>query len=183
MSRIGRKEIIVPANVTASINGNVITVKGALGELSQEYDNKLITINIADGKITLTRANDINTTRAKHGLYRALIANMVKGVSEGFSKTLIIAGVGYKAVVKGDKLVLNLGYSNEIEVQIPAGLKVECPTSLEIKVSGINKEQVGQFASNVRDLRRVEPYHGYGVHYSDEVVIRKVGKTAAKGKK
>ena len=183
MSRIGKKEIIVPANVTASINGNVITVKGPMGELTQEYDNKLITVNIADGKITLTRANDINTTRAKHGLYRALIANMVKGVSEGFSKTLIIAGVGYKAVVKGDKLVLNLGYSNENEVVIPAGIKVECPNNLEIKVSGINKEQVGQFASNVRDLRRVEPYHGYGVHYSDEVVVRKVGKTAAKGKK
>lgn len=182
MSRIGRKEIIVPSNVNASISDNVVTVKGPLGELTQEVD-KLITVNIADGKITLTRANDENKVKAKHGLYRALIANMVKGVSEGFTKTLVIAGVGYKANVKGDKLVLNLGYSHDIEVQIEAGLKVECPSQTEIKISGANKEQVGQFASNIRDLRRVEPYHGYGVHYSDEKVIRKVGKTAAKGKK
>ena len=182
MSRIGRKEIIVPAGVTASINGNVVTVKGPNGELTQEVD-KLITVNIADGKITLARANEENKTKAKHGLYRALIANMVKGVSEGFSKTLIIAGVGYKAAVKGDKLVMNLGYSHDCEMTIEPGLKVECPNQTEIKVSGANKEQVGQFASNIRDLRRVEPYHGYGVHYADEVVIRKVGKTAGKGKK
>ena len=182
MSRIGRKEIIIPAGVTTSTNGNVITVKGPLGELSQEVD-KLITVNIADGKITLTRANDDNKTKAKHGLYRALLANMVKGVSEGFTRTLIIAGIGYKASVKGNTLVLNLGYSHDIEMPIEPGLKVECPTNLEIKISGANKERVGQFASNVRDLRRVEPYHGYGVHYSDEVVVRKVGKTAGKGKK
>ena len=182
MSRIGRKEIIVPAGVTASMNGNVITVKGSLGELTQEVD-KLITVNIADGKITLARANEENKTKAKHGLYRALIANMVKGVSEGFTKTLIIAGVGYKAAVKGDKLVMNLGYSHDCEMTIEPGLKVECPNQTEIKVSGASKERVGQFASNIRDLRRVEPYHGYGVHYADEVVIRKVGKTAAKGKK
>lgn len=182
MSRIGRKEIIVPAGVTASISGDVVTVKGPLGELTQQVD-KLITVNIADGKITLTRANDENKVKAKHGLYRALIANMVKGVSEGFKKTLIIAGVGYKAMVKGDTLVLNLGYSHDIQMKIEKGLKVECPTALEIVVSGANKEQVGQFASNIRDCRRVEPYHGYGVHYSDEKVVRKVGKTAAKGKK
>ena len=182
MSRIGRKEIIVPAGVNVSMDGNVVTVKGPNGVLTQEID-KLITVNIADGKVSLTRANDENKVKAKHGLYRALIANMVKGVTEGFSKTLVIAGVGYKAGVKGDKLVLNLGYSHEIEVKIENGLKVECPSQTEIKVSGANKEQVGQFASNIRDLRRVEPYHGYGVHYSDEVVIRKVGKTAGKGKK
>lgn len=182
MSRIGRKEIIVPANVTVSLNGNVVTVKGPLGELTQEVDN-LITVNINGNLIALTRANDDNKTKAKHGLYRALIANMVKGVSEGFTKTLIIAGVGYKANVKGDTLVLNLGYSHDIQVKIENGLKVECPSQTEIKVSGADKEKVGQFASNIRDLRRVEPYHGYGVHYSDEVVIRKVGKTAGKGKK
>ncbi|MBE7075129.1 MAG: 50S ribosomal protein L6 [Clostridiales bacterium] len=182
MSRIGRKEIIIPAGVNASVNEGVVTVKGPLGELTQNVD-KLITVNIADGKITLARANEDNKTKAKHGLYRALIANMVKGVSEGFTKTLIIAGVGYKAAVKGDKLVLNLGYSHDVEFVIENGLKVECPNNLEIKVSGANKEQVGQFASNIRDARRVEPYHGYGVHYADEKVIRKVGKTAAKGKK
>jgi len=182
MSRIGRKEIIIPAGVNVSMDGNVVTVKGPNGTLTQEVD-KIITVNIADGKVSLTRANDDNKVKAKHGLYRALIANMVKGVTEGFSKTLIIAGVGYKASVKGDTLVLNLGYSHENEVKIEQGLKVECPSQTEIKISGANKEQVGQFASNIRDLRRVEPYHGYGVHYSDEVVIRKVGKTAGKGKK
>ena len=182
MSRIGRKEIIVPAGVNVTLDGNVVTVKGPNGTLTQEVD-KLITVNIADGKISLTRANDENKVKAKHGLYRALIANMVKGVTEGFTKTLLIAGVGYKASVKGDTLVLNLGYSHENEVKIEPGLKVECPNQTEIKISGANKEQVGQFASNIRDLRRVEPYHGYGVHYSDEVVIRKVGKTAGKGKK
>lgn len=182
MSRIGRKEIIVPAGVTASLNGNVVTVKGKLGELTQEVD-KLITVHIADGKIALTRANDDNETKAKHGLYRALIANMVKGVSEGFSKKLVIAGVGYKAVVKGNTLVLNLGFSHEVNMEIPQGLKVECPSMLEIVVSGANKEQIGQFCANIRAVRPVEPYHGYGVHYEDEKVIRKVGKTAAKGKK
>ena len=182
MSRIGKKEIIVPSSVTVSLSNNVVKVKGPLGELEQEVD-KLITVNIADGRVTLTRANDENKTKAKHGLYRALIANMVKGVSEGFSKSLIIAGVGYKAAVKGNKLVLNLGFSHEVEVEIADGIKVECPNQTEIKVSGINKEKVGQFASNIRDIRRVEPYHGYGVHYSDEKVNRKVGKTAAKGKK
>lgn len=182
MSRIGKKEIIVPSSVTVSLSNNVVKVKGPLGELEQEVD-KLITVNIADGRVTLTRANDENKTKAKHGLYRALIANMVKGVSEGFSKSLIIAGVGYKASVKGNKLVLNLGFSHDVEVEIEDGIKVECPNQTEIKVSGINKEKVGQFASNIRDIRRVEPYHGYGVHYSDEKVNRKVGKTAAKGKK
>ena len=182
MSRIGRKEIIVPAGVNVSLDGNVVTVKGPNGTLTQEVD-KLITVHIEDGKVSLTRANDENKVKAKHGLYRALIANMVKGVSEGFTKTLLISGVGYKASVKGDKLVLNLGYSHDIEVKIEDGLKVECPSQTEIKISGASKEQVGQFASNIRDLRRVEPYHGYGVRYSDEVVIRKVGKTAGKGKK
>lgn len=182
MSRIGRKEIIVPSNVTVSVNGDVVTVKGPLGELTQQVD-KLISVNVVEGKVSLTRANDDNKVKAKHGLYRALIANMVKGVSEGFTKTLIIAGVGYKASVKGNVLVLNLGYSHDIEVPFGDGIKVECPSLTEIKVSGISKEKVGQFASNIRDLRRVEPYHGYGVHYSDERVVLKVGKSAAKGKK
>lgn len=182
MSRIGNKEIIIPAGVNVSASGNVITVKGKLGELSQEVD-KLISVNIQEGKVNLTRANDENETKAKHGLYRALIANMVKGVNEGFKKTLIIAGVGYKAQVKGDKLVLNLGYSHDVEFNIENGLKVECPNLLEVVVSGANKEQVGAFCAKIRAARPVEPYHGYGVHYSDETVIRKVGKTAAKGKK
>ena len=108
---------------------------------------------------------------------------MVKGVNEGFDKNLVIAGVGYKAVVKGNTLVLNLGFSHEVNMEIPQGLKVECPSMLEVKVTGADKEKVGQFCANIRAVRPVEPYHGYGVHYADEKVIRKVGKTAAKGKK
>ena len=182
MSRIGKKEIIVPAGVNVSVSGENVTVKGKLGELSLTVD-KLITVNVGEGKINLTRANDENETKAKHGLYRALIANMVTGVNEGFKKTLIIAGVGYKAQVKGNKLVLNLGFSHDVEFDIPEGLKVECPNLLEVAVSGADKEKVGAFCAKIRAARPVEPYHGYGVHYSDEKVIRKVGKTAGKGKK
>lgn len=131
----------------------------------------------------MTRPNDENEVKAKHGLYRALIANMVKGVKEGFSKNLQIKGVGYKASKVGNKLVLNLGFSHLIEVVEPEGIKIECPTANDIKISGIDKQKVGQLASNIRDFRPVEPYHGYGIKYDDEVVIRKQGKTAAKGKK
>jgi large subunit ribosomal protein L6 len=108
---------------------------------------------------------------------------MVVGVSEGFTKNLVISGVGYKASVSGSKLVMNLGFSHQVEVAIPSDLKVTCPSATEIQISGIDKQKVGQFASNIKDIRPVEPYHGYGVRYADEVVIRKVGKTAGKGKK
>ena len=181
MSRIGRKEIIVPAGVTASMNENVITVKGKLGELTQEVD-KLITVNIADGKITLARANDENKTKAKHGLYRALTANMIKGVTEGFKKTLIVNGVGWKVAKQGKKVVLNVGFSHPVEVEEIDGIVLDCPSQTEITVSGIDKEKVGQFAAMIRGIREPEPYHGYGIRYSDEVIERKVGKAAgAKG--
>ena len=181
MSRIGRKHIDLPAGVTLTQNDGVVVVKGPKGELKQDVD-KLITVNVNGNTIELTRANDENETKAKHGLYRALIANMVKGVTEGFERTLLIQGVGYKAQKQGNKLVLNLGYSHNIEVEEIPGITVECPSQLEIKIKGADKQAVGQFASKIRDLRKVEPYHGYGVRYSDEVVIRKVGKTASKKK-
>lgn len=181
MSRIGRNPIHLPEGVTANIENNKITVTGPLGTLTQDFDS--VNINIENGVITLTRINDHNDVKAKHGLYRALIANMVKGVKEGFAKTLIIKGVGYKASKSGNKLVLNLGLSHPIEVVEPEGIKIECVSATEIKISGIDKQKVGQVALNIRDLRPVEPYHGYGVRYSDEVVILKQGKTAAKGKK
>ncbi len=181
MSRIGRSPIHMPDGVSAQVEGNVITVKGPLGTLSQEFSD--VSISIENNIITLTRKNDQNEVKAKHGLYRALIANMVKGVKEGFSRNLQIKGVGYKVNKQGNKLVLNLGYSHPIEVVEPEGIKIECPTATDIKISGIDKQKVGQLASNIRDLRPVEPYHGYGVRYDDEVVIRKQGKTAGKGKK
>ena len=181
MSRIGRNPITMPDGVSAKLEGNVITVTGPLGSLTQEFSD--VNVNIEGNVIKLTRKNDQNEVRAKHGLYRALIANMVKGVKEGFSKTLQIKGVGYKANKAGNKLVLNLGFSHPVEVIEPEGIKIECPSATEIKISGIDKQKVGQLASNIRDFRPVEPYHGYGVRYNDEVVIRKQGKTAGKGKK
>ncbi len=182
MSRIGRKHIDLPAGVELSVDNGLVTVKGPKGTLTQEVD-KLITVKVENTKVELTRANDSNEAKAKHGLYRAILANMVTGVSKGFEKKLIINGIGYKAQKQGNKLVLNLGYSHNIEVNEEDGITLECPSNLEILVKGIDKQKVGQVASKIRDLRKVEPYHAYGVRYADEVVVRKVGKTAGKGKK
>lgn len=181
MSRIGRAPIKLPSDVTAKIEGNVITISGPLGSLSQEFDK--VNISIEGDTLQVTRPNDSNEVRAKHGLYRSLIANMVQGVKEGFTKSLEIKGVGYKASKVGNKLTLALGFSHPVEVLETEGIKIECPTTTEIKISGIDKQKVGQVASSIRDIRRVEPYHGYGVRYKGEVVIRKQGKTAGKGGK
>jgi len=183
MSRIGNKVIIMPAGVSASLNGNEITVNGPKGTLKQTFE-KCIKLDIQGNEINAVIAKPEDATaNAKQGLYRMLVANMVKGVSEGFTKTLLIEGVGYKASVQGSKIVLDLGFSHDVNVEIPADITVKCVSATEIEVGGIDKQKVGQFASNIRDLRPVEPYHGYGVRYKDEVVIRKVGKTAGKGKK
>ena len=182
MSRIGRKHIDLPTGVELKTDGSLVTVKGPKGTLTQEVD-KLISVKVDGQKVELIRAKDENETKAKHGLYRALIANMVAGVSNGFEKKLVINGIGYKAQKQGNKLVLNLGYSHNIEINEEDGITLECPSNLEIVVKGIDKQKVGQFASKIRDLRKVEPYHAYGVRYADEVVIKKVGKTAGKGKK
>ena len=182
MSRIGRKHIDLPAGVELTQANGVVTVKGPKGALTQEID-KLITVKVDGNRVELVRANDENETKAKHGLYRALLANMVEGVTKGFEKKLVINGIGYKALKQGNKVVLNLGYSHNIEVAEEEGITLECPSALEIVVKGIDKQKVGQFASKIRDLRKVEPYHAYGVRYADEVVIKKVGKTAGKGKK
>lgn len=179
MSRIGNKIIVLPAGVSATIANGIITVNGPKGSLTQEIKAP-ITAVIKDNQITFDMDLTDATANAKQGLYRALVANMVKGVSEGFTKALVITGVGYKAQVTGSKLVMNLGFSHQVDVEIPAGLQVTCPTVTDIVISGIDKQKIGQFASNIRDIRPVEPYHGYGVRYADEVVIRKVGKTAGK---
>lgn len=181
MSRIGRNPITLPEGVKAVVEDNKITVTGPLGTLSQNFDS--VNVNIENNVITLTRSSEENDVKAKHGLYRALIANMVTGVKEGFVKNLQIKGVGYKASKSGNKLMLNLGFSHPIEVVEPEGIKIECPTANDIKISGIDKQKVGQVALNIRDLRPVEPYHGYGVRYENEVVILKQGKAAGKGKK
>ena len=180
MSRIGNKPIKLENGVTFERNGNEVTVSGSKGTLKQVIDKNIKT-EVKDNEIYFTF--DDPQFNAKQGLARALVNNMVVGVSKGWEKKLVIAGVGYKAQVSGSKLVMNLGYSHQVEVEIPSDLKVVCTSPTEIVVSGIDKQRVGQFASNIKDLRPVEPYHGYGVRYSDEVVIRKVGKTAGKGKK
>ena len=180
MSRIGRAPVQIPAGVSVSVEGNVFTVKGAKGSLSQDFDSSLISIEVNGNEACVKRANDEQETRAKHGLYRALLHNMVVGVTEGYKKTLVIAGVGYKVAKQGNKIVLNVGYSHPVEVAEIEGIKLDCPSATEIVVSGIDKGKVGQFAANVRSIREPEPYHGYGIHYSDEVIERKEGKTAGK---
>ncbi len=181
MSRIGNAHIAIPAGVTVVAQDNVLTVKGPKGTLSQVYD-PIITPNVENNEIVFTRANDEGPTKAKHGLYRALCANMVKGVTEGFKKSLIVNGVGWKVSKQGKKIVMNIGFSHPVEVEEIDGITLDCPSQTEITVSGIDKEKVGQFAAIIRGYREPEPYHGYGIRYSDEVIERKVGKAAgAKG--
>ncbi len=184
MSRIGKAPIILPANVTLdqTVEGDVI-VTGPKGTLRQWVDSCItVSKNELDGKqvVTLSRANDQKEVRAKHGLYRALIANMVKGVTEGYSKSLTINGVGYKVAVNGNKITLNIGLSHPVYVEIPNGITVTLPNANEIKVEGIDKTFVGQFAADIKAIKPVEPYHGYGIRYTDEVVhlkeIKKSGK-------
>ena len=177
MSRIGNALITIPAGVTVDTSNNVLTVKGPKGTLTQAYD-PIITPSVEGNVIKFTRANDLGPTKAKHGLYRALCANMVKGVTEGFKKNLIVNGVGWKVAKQGKKLVMNIGFSHPVEVEEIDGIVLDCPSQTEISVSGIDKEKVGQFAAIIRGYREPEPYHGYGIRYSDEVIERKVGKAA-----
>lgn len=180
MSRIGNKPIKLENGVTFERNGDEVVVSGSKGTLRQVVDKNVKT-EVKDNEIHFT-FEDPNCN-AKQGLARALVNNMVIGVSKGWDKKLVIAGVGYKAQVSGSKLVMNLGYSHQVEVEIPSDLKVTCPSATEIVVLGIDKQRVGQFCANVRAKRPYEPYHGYGVHVDGEKLIRKVGKSAGKGKK
>ena len=173
MSRIGKMKIAVPAGVTVEEKDRVIYVKGPKGELSTAIKSDKITVKMENNEISVLRADDNKESRSLHGLYRMLIANMVTGVVTPFTRTLVIAGVGYKAAVQGNKLNMSLGMSHPVEMIIPEGLTVTCPDLLTVVVNGIDKEKVGQFAAQIRAKRPVEPYHGYGIHYSDEVVIRK----------
>ena len=182
MSRIGKELIVMPAGVTAKFENGLLTVSGPKGTLTQEVSSEIVA-KIDGANLSFEIAKESADSNAKHGLYRALANNMVKGVSEGFKKTLLISGVGYKASTSGNKLVMNLGLSHQVEVEIPSDLQVSCPNATEIAICGIDKQKVGQLASKIKDIRPVEPYHGYGIRYSDQVVIRKVGKAAGKGKK
>ncbi|HIZ03323.1 MAG TPA: 50S ribosomal protein L6 [Candidatus Borkfalkia avistercoris] len=179
MSRVGRAPVAIPAGVTVDVKEGVMTVKGPKGTLTQDIDPQ-IAVAVEGGNATLTRANDTKELRAKHGLYRALLHNMVVGVTNGYTKSLVINGVGYKVAKQGNKIVLNVGYSHPIEFAEIEGIKLDCPTQTEISVSGIDKVKVGQVAANIRSIREPEPYHGYGIRYKDEVIERKEGKTAGK---
>ena len=175
MSRIGRAPIQVPAGVEVKINGNVIEVKGPKGQLSREFHPEM-NVELADGSIVVTRPSDEKQHRSLHGLTRTLIANMVKGVTEGFTRNLEIVGVGYRAAKQGSKLVLTVGYSHPVEIEPAPGIEIEVPTPTKISVKGIDKELVGQTAADIRDVRRPEPYLGKGIRYEGERVRRKAGK-------
>ena len=178
MSRIGNREIKVPTGVTVENNDNVVTVKGPKGELSYEV-NKDLKVNVLEGTVTVERLKEDKQTKAMHGTTNAIITNMIEGVNSGFSKGLEIIGVGYRFTLKGNTLVVNAGYSHPVELEIPAGLQVESVSNTEIVIKGINKELVGEFAANIRKVRKPEPYKGKGIRYKDEHIIRKEGKKAA----
>ena len=177
MSRVGKKPIEVPADVTVTIGkNNDVTVKGPKGELTRTF-NADIKIEKEENVVTLTRPSDTKDHRTIHGTTRALLANMVEGVSKGFERSLELVGVGYRASLQGEKLVLNVGFSHPVEFTPESGLVVEVPTNTKIIIKGIDKERVGALASNVRQVRPPEPYKGKGIRYEGEVVRRKEGKT------
>ena len=176
MSRIGNRKIEVPEGVTVSEQDNIVTVTGPKGSLSQVMLNG-ISMEIVGNEITLTRKSD--AVKAMHGTMNALLHNMIEGVTKGYEKGLEIVGVGYRFTLKGNTLVINAGYSHPVEMTIPEGLSVESPSNTEITIKGIDKVLVGEFAANVRKVRRPEPYKGKGIRYKDEHIRRKEGKKAA----
>ncbi len=182
MSRIGNKTITIPAGVEISVSeGNEVTVKGPKGTLTRQF-NGMIQIDVDGNIITVKRPNDDKVTKQLHGTTRALLHNMVVGVSEGFTKELVIEGVGYRAAVSGNTLTLNMGYSHPVVITAEEGLTIECPKNQQIIVKGIDKQRVGELAANIRAVRKPEPYKGKGIAYKGEHIRRKEGKTAASGK-
>ena len=180
MSRIGKKPVAIPAGVTVEVAANnVVTVKGSLGAMTKEMHPDMI-IKVEGNVLTVERPDDEHLHKSLHGLTRTLIANMVEGVSKGYSKELEVNGVGYRVEKKGKQLVMRLGYSHEVIMDEPEGITVECPTPNKIIIRGIDKQVVGQFAAEVRGKRPPEPYKGKGIKYSTEVIRRKVGKTGGK---
>ncbi|TVR03915.1 MAG: 50S ribosomal protein L6 [Spirochaetaceae bacterium] len=179
MSRIGKLPVTIPQGVTVTVAHDSVTVEGPKGTLSQSYV-PLVEFTVGDGQCVVARKNDSKKARAFHGLYRKLLDNMVVGVSQGFSKTLLINGVGYRAEAQGKSVVFNLGYSMPIEYPIPEGLTITAEGPNKVTVSGISRERVGQVAAEIRSLRPPEPYKGKGVKYENEVIMRKVGKAGIK---
>ena len=180
MSRIGRAPIAVPAGVEIKIeDNNLVTVKGPKGTLTQQLHPNM-TIKQDGAELHVTRPNDLKENRSLHGLTRTLLHNMVVGVTDGYTKTLDVNGVGYRVTMENGKLVMNLGYSHQVIMEAPEGITIETPSANQIVISGYDKQLVGQFAAKVREKRPPEPYKGKGIKYSDEVIRRKVGKTGVK---
>ena len=180
MSRIGRQPIAVPAGVDVKIDGSTVTVKGPKGTLTRTVHNNM-KVEMADGAIVVTRPDDSNLNKPLHGLTRTLLHNMVVGVTEGFKKELEVNGVGYRVAKQGKDLVMNIGFSHQVTMPEPEGITIEVPAPNKIIISGADKQQVGQFAAEVREKRPPEPYKGKGIKYADEHIRRKEGK-AGKGK-
>ena len=182
MSRIGNRVLTIPAGVEVTLDGNKVTTKGPKGTLEFNYKNSNVDVKVEDGKVYVTRKNELKTSKKLHGTTNSVINNMMIGVSEGFKKELEINGVGYRFQVQGNKIVISAGYSHPVELMIPEGIKVEMPekSTTELIVSGYDKQAVTEFAANIRKVRQPEPYKGKGIKYADEVIRRKVGKTGKK---
>ncbi len=179
MSKIGKLPVAIPAGVTITVNPGLVTVKGPKGELKEKI-NDLVTVEVKGTELLVKPVNESKNAGAAHGLYRNLIHNMVVGVTEGFTKTLVITGVGYRAEVKGKELVMNLGYSSDFIAVIPEGLTVTADAAGKVTITGASKQLVGEFSAQIRKLRAPEPYKGKGIRYETEVIRRKVGKTGVK---
>jgi len=180
MSRIGKLPIAIPAGVDVKIDGQMISVKGPKGTLTRDV-HRDIAVKIEEGHVVVTRPSDGKEHRALHGLTRALLANMITGVTKGFERSLDLVGVGYRAAKQGTKLVLTVGYSHPVEIEPGKDLEIEVPAPTKILVKGADKEKVGQLAANIRAVREPEPYKGKGIKYTEETIRRKVGKTGGKG--
>ncbi len=181
MSRIGKRPVTVPANVKVNVQGQTVSIEGPQGTLSQELRPEIqVRYDDSVRHIAVVRRDESRQSRALHGLSRALLQNMVKGVTDGYERKLEIVGVGYLASVQGTTLQLRVGFANEVQKPIPAGLKVTCPDQTHVVIKGPDKQLVGQFAAEVRDIRKPEPYKGKGIRYDGEVVRRKAGKTQTK---
>ena len=181
MSRVGKQPVTIVQGVEVSIDGNNVKAKGSKGELQVTFEENLVKVSLDEGQVIVERLNDSKTARSRHGLYRSLIENIIMGVSQGFSKSLEIKGVGYRAALKGKVLEMNLGFSHPVNFDVPEGIDItfdEKNNNL-FTVSGIDKQLVGQTAADIREFRKPEPYKGKGIRYTDEYVLRKPGKAAA----
>ena len=181
MSRIGKLPISIPAGVTVEVNGNIVTVKGPKATLTQDFSSN-VAVEVKENEVIIVRKDETKDSNAKQGLYRQLINNMVVGVKDGFTKSLTVNGVGYKLAKQGNKLVMNLGVSHPVEFAEVPGITLEIPDNNTILVKGADKQLVGAIAAKIKALRPIEPYHGYGIHYTSEPVILKPGKAAGKKK-